>query len=200
MDKVEAMKILKDFHDKSALFSVRTALETLHPELAESEDEKTRKRIIALVNAHGQGMYKDDMLAWLEKQGKEDSFIQQAYEQGYTEGKRIERKHWIEKQNFSEDYNSIDPQFGKPIEQNPAEWSEEDKKIINGITSYLCTHDSCELDGFNKWYDWLKSLKERITWKPSDEQMKVLDSVIDEYDGYPEFDSLVSLKNDLRKL
>ena len=34
----------------------------------------------------------------LEKQGKEDSSIQQAYEQGYTEGKRIERKRWIEKQ------------------------------------------------------------------------------------------------------
>lgn len=37
-------------------------------------------------------------------------------------------------------------------------------------------------------------------WKPSDEQMSALDAVIDEYNGYPEFDSLVSLKNDLKKL
>lgn len=43
MDKEEAMKILKDFHDKSALFSVRTALETLHPEFAEPEDERIRR-------------------------------------------------------------------------------------------------------------------------------------------------------------
>ena len=34
----------------------------------------------------------------LEKQGKEDSSIQQAYKQGYIEGQRIERKSWIEKQ------------------------------------------------------------------------------------------------------
>jgi len=46
-------------------------LQDLFPELCESEDEKTRKRIIALVNAHGQGMYKDDMLTWLEKQGEQ---------------------------------------------------------------------------------------------------------------------------------
>lgn len=46
-------------------------IEVIFPELKESEDEKTRKRIIALVNAHGQGMYKDDMLSWLEKQGEQ---------------------------------------------------------------------------------------------------------------------------------
>ena len=44
----------------------QSLMEGIFPELAESEDEKTRKRIIALVNAHGQGMYKSDMLAWLE--------------------------------------------------------------------------------------------------------------------------------------
>ena len=44
----------------------QSLMEGIFPELAESKDEKTRKRIIALVNAHGQGMYKDDMLAWLE--------------------------------------------------------------------------------------------------------------------------------------
>lgn len=47
---------------------------------------------------------------------------------------------------------------------------------------------------------WLKSFKEKYTWKPSDEQMSALDDVIDVYNGYPEFDSLVSLKNDLKKL
>lgn len=46
MEKKEAMKILKDFHDKSALFSVRTALDTLFPELKESEDERIRKELL----------------------------------------------------------------------------------------------------------------------------------------------------------
>ena len=44
----------------------QSLMEGIFPELQESNDEKTRKRIIALVNAHGQGMYKDDMLTWLE--------------------------------------------------------------------------------------------------------------------------------------
>lgn len=74
MDKAEAIKILKDFHDESAIFSVRTALETLHPELAESEDEKVRKTLIRVLNENvGNGIEKygaklEDALAWLEKQ------------------------------------------------------------------------------------------------------------------------------------
>ena len=48
--------------------------ETIFPELKESEDdESTRKRIIALVNAHGQGRFKESMLVWLEKQGENSS-------------------------------------------------------------------------------------------------------------------------------
>jgi hypothetical protein len=47
-----------------------TVADYIFPELKESEDEKIKKRIIALVNAYGQGMYKDEMLAWLEKKGE----------------------------------------------------------------------------------------------------------------------------------
>ena len=49
MEKKEAMKILKEFRDKSALFSVRTALDTVIPELKESEDEKVIKTLIHIV-------------------------------------------------------------------------------------------------------------------------------------------------------
>ena len=81
MDKEEAIKILKDFHDKSALFSVRTALHTIIPELYESEDERIRKELIDAIN----GLWdndalpmplsvkrKDAWLAWLEKQGEKN--------------------------------------------------------------------------------------------------------------------------------
>ena len=80
MEKKEAMKILKDFHDKSALFSVRTALDTIIPELRESEDEKIKNRLIKLIKMSsevgGFALHKweaDELLAWLEKQGKETS-------------------------------------------------------------------------------------------------------------------------------
>ena len=73
MEKETAMKILKELHDNS-LFSNRTALETIIPELKESEDEKIRK---ALVRFHKStididGIKGADILAWLEKQGNID--------------------------------------------------------------------------------------------------------------------------------
>ena len=73
MTKETAMKILKELHSKS-LFAERTALETLIPELKESEDEKIRK---ALVRFHKStididGIKGTDILAWLEKQGEQN--------------------------------------------------------------------------------------------------------------------------------
>ncbi len=81
MKKETAMKILRELHDK-ALFSERTALETLIPELKESEDERIRKELIDAIN----GLWdndalpmplsvrrKDAWIAWLEKQGEKNN-------------------------------------------------------------------------------------------------------------------------------
>lgn len=99
MEKEEAMKILKDFYDKSALFSVRTALDTVFPELKESEDERVKKELIELISCmHDADPRKERWLAWLEKQGNVNALIQEAAEKSYTEGMRVERKRWLEKQ------------------------------------------------------------------------------------------------------
>ena len=49
---------------------------------------------------------------------------------------------------------------------------------------------------------WLKSIKSRITWKPSDEQMEALDDFI--YAKYPNIEKhgaiVKSLYQDLKKL
>ena len=78
MTQEEAIKILKDFHDESALFSVRTALETLYPEFKESEDEKVRKALIEMVRDRtgdelwvDYNVHKEEVLVWLEKQGEQ---------------------------------------------------------------------------------------------------------------------------------
>ena len=73
MDKQEAIKILKEFHDKSAAFSVRTALETVFPEFNESEDERIRKAIINIFATHKDyevyfGVSVEDIRVWLERQ------------------------------------------------------------------------------------------------------------------------------------
>lgn len=66
----EALKVLHKYDGANIMFT-QDLKEEMFPELAESDDERVRKRIIALVRAHGQGMYKDEMLAWLEKQGEQ---------------------------------------------------------------------------------------------------------------------------------
>ena len=67
-------------------------------------------------------------------------------------------------------------------EQKPAEWSEEDERIIDTIVSVLGQYiDYKAVSGtgsgyatprYNKEIDWLRSL--RPSWKPSEEQMEAL--------------------------
>ena len=78
MEKKEAMKILKDFYDKSALFSIRTALDTVIPELKESEDERIRKELLNAFQESEDSLYmvltphrRESFITWLEKQGSE---------------------------------------------------------------------------------------------------------------------------------
>ena len=98
MTQEEAIKILRETHD-NALFSVRTALETICPELAESEDERIR---IALVNEISgwsdvykmfQYAPKDKVLAYLEKLKEPiDPFDTKLFQDGVKEGRRLERE------------------------------------------------------------------------------------------------------------
>ena len=67
--------------------------------------------------------------------------------------------------------------------QKPAEWSEEDEKMMDSIINELgqhyktCTSRDCpsasySFKAYQKEIDWLKSL--RPSWKPSEEQMEAL--------------------------
>lgn len=96
----------------------------------------------------------------------------------------------------------------KKIEQKSAEWSEEDEKILNGLISSLVRieantrTDSTSINyTFPREIAWLKSLKERYAWKPSDEQMDSITCAVWKMKESACYDSeLVSLFNDLKKL
>ena len=87
MEKETALENLRRLCDK--LSSVeRTALETLIPELAESEDEKIRKDIITFIEQAIYAGYviiskerKEKWIAWLEKQGKYETIWKPTKEQ-----------------------------------------------------------------------------------------------------------------------
>lgn len=103
MEKKEAIKILKNFHDESALFSVRTALETLYPEFKESEDERIRKELLehcinrrdgkqVCVDASDYRRWAD----WLEKQG--ESYTKRDVDDAWLKG-MCDAKRELEKQS-----------------------------------------------------------------------------------------------------
>lgn len=89
--------------------------------------------------------------------------------------------------------------------QKPAAWSENDEKYIYNIHYYL-EHPHL-LGKSNKhivieMIDWLKSLKERYTWSPSDEQMKALNAInaTGGISYVEQGQELINLFNDLKKL
>lgn len=88
-------------------------------------------------------------------------------------------REWRKYQSDAEDgYKVYEPnnlELVCEIKQKPVALSEEDEKntnsIIDAIKSVYCTE---ALDGtydFEKIFAWLKSLKGRIYWKPSEEQI-----------------------------
>lgn len=65
----------------------------------------------------------------------------------------------------------------KLYKQKPAEWSEEDKNFMYDTLNNLTELKDRYGDGYGnvgKCIDWLKSLKNRYSWKSSDEQMDAL--------------------------
>ena len=66
-------------------------------------------------------------------------------------------------------------------EQKPA-WSEDDENRINRLIAYFEDKESFTAEDDVVYANWLKSLKDRVQpqsqWKPTDEQMKILNEVL----------------------
>ena len=86
--------------------------------------------------------------------------------------------------------------------QQKQEWSEEDEIKIKSIIAFLKSPSLCAMDGNKGIIDanikYLKLLKDRYTWKPSDEQMDYLRRAINYYPFEPDY--LEGLYEDLKKL
>ena len=120
----------------------------LFPELAESEDERIRKSLISYLHGLGEFDYPD-------KKTYHDWL------------------EWLEKQDNNQHvWNDKDEKI----------WEELIEEVIDQLDSVPAPdcrdkEDSKVLKRLNKWLNWLKSLKQRYTWKPSKEQMKVCKEV-----------------------
>ena len=113
---------------------LREAIETLIPELKESEDERIKNFLIGKFREIGEVWHEystKDIIAWLEKQGEQKSA-----------------------------------------------WSEEDEiRFESTLHRMEIVGNGCAFGQLKDDIEWLKSLKERYTWKPTEKQLQVLDSV-----------------------
>jgi hypothetical protein len=91
--------------------------------------------------------------------------------------------------------------------QPKQEWSEDDEEMFNEIIIDLKALKNRNIGeagkaAYQREIDWLESLRPQSHWKPSEEQMRVLDLAIrcGINRGTTEETTLVSLFNDLKKL
>ena len=86
------------------------------------------------------------------------------------------------------------------LREKNAAWSEEDMSKVQRICKYLNEAKKyyADITEVRECMDWLKSLEDRYTWKPSDEQMNDLKIAIDSFTF--EKDYLQELYEDLKKL
>ena len=158
---------------------LKATLERIFPELKESEDEKwIPKEIIKYLKEKGD--FRSCWIAWLEKQGEQKI-------------KTPEESLGID----SDTYNKIVDEciYG---EQKPASWSKEDEKQARQIERIV--HDGCTQKLQKQIADWFESLKERYTWKPSEDQMNTLEYYMHTLICNEHKEVLFGLYADLKKL
>ena len=135
--------------------------------IEESEDEKIKQELIEYHKA-------------------------QAFLDGKTNNKHVKFVAWLEKKGEQKPYGQreecLDCQMNyageckgicalKRNKQKPTEWSEQDKENLYHIDA-LIKDSSLEVRRQEYLSNWLKSLKERYTWRPSEEHIHWLIWVI----------------------
>lgn len=167
-------------------------IEYKYPELKESEDEIVMAEIIAFIEQsihRGGGTpipqeQENRWLAWLEKQSEQKPASKlQVSEKLYEHIRNtcacisdaLSSKTLVDVNDYLEQADA-DAQSAFDMieqgEQKPA-WSEEDESNFNSAIYYIRREPYRECD-VEPIVDWLKTLKEKYTWKPSEEQMTAL--------------------------
>lgn len=144
----------------------------------ESEDEKIRKELIThcrntrCVTEEGAERI-SKWIAWLEKQGEQKPVIKMKTPEESLGVSSNEYNKFVDECIYGDDKSTWSKPELKEKEQKPSEWSVEDILMLSSCIEIMLTVDSTE-----EQQNWLKSLKDRYTWKPSDEQIEILEMVL----------------------
>ena len=79
----------------------------------------------------------------------------------------------VQQQEFVKSLESLQDKV-----QSKQEWSEEDERNLQGIIDEIEANKNqapdYDIKTYNRFLNWLKSLKPQSQWKPSDEQLNAL--------------------------
>lgn len=191
------------------------------PELKESEDEKIRESLLEYLHtlpnhyAHS-GVCAPEWIAWLEKLGGHAKFIN-----GIQVGDKVTRNEdgvlvnlsqlkRVAKKDEKQGEQKSNPCDGcinrkgcincengelREVEQKPA-WSEEDEENLTNCIEAINLNYK-----WDNMVDWLKSLKDRYVWKPSESDILLLERIANGKSNPQDFQaSLGGLIGKLKKL
>lgn len=213
----EAIERAESIYNETAIPSATTKgiCTYIFPELKESEDEMMIQYFKDLATFdkadelyEKYGFSHKDAIAWLEKQGEQkllyvndnakEMFIK-ALERVEEQNKKGYKLTDCDKNSWWEDFKAYTSCI---IEQKPA-WSEEDEEIYR---KFICAMraSACGFPEEEKFVEqvdnWFKSLKDRYTWKPSEEQMNTLEYYMHTLICNEHKEVLFGLYADLKKL
>lgn len=167
MTREEAIEKLREWYflddDK------REVLETLIPELKESEDERIRKALIGIISNYvdNSNTFKPKMLAWLKKQGEQKSeWTQEDSSMQLMLMRDIEQVSFISKEGKDERImwlNKLDDRFHQGINDvQKLKWSDKDEENYNSLDIVLFEDKNMPKEKYWEIINWLKSLKQRM--------------------------------------
>jgi len=186
----EAIERAKALYDNNQPISgSNVIIDNIFPQLKESKESKDEmiRRVIRgwiytqPASFFDNGISKEEILAWLEKQGEQKETL-------CDKCKKAQPSH------SCQDITALGRcALEKQGEQKPA-WNEEDENLFRCAIDAVEQESKVRADGCldeevgEMVINWLKSLKERYTWKPSKEQIMALRWVLNHipYDSHKE--------------
>lgn len=168
-------KILKEaLNNESLPFEVTRWIEEQFPQLVESEDERVRKQIKMFIIAHSRNESNnkiDSWLAWLEKEGKKESYASETmnekgdFDNGFTRMMDKEQKQLAKGEDYGIDgvYAAIDIL----------------KKTFGKVDGYETDDGKLEHECAISAVEQLSKQKKTAEWSEEDEGM--LKSILNEY-------------------
>ena len=209
----EAMQLAKEWYeDKSTNQKEKVLLESMYPQLKESDDERIRKKIIELVKKHSVNTERCQMEDWLEKQSEskwseeDEEMVNETiyFINEFQKSNKCKDEEDMQNSVTCENWlKSLKPQ--SYCEYNPY------KVTIKSILEMCARYDNtltCDKQDFLdnvrvKCKDAIEydNLHSQDYWKPTQEQMDLLYWVKENrvFD-YADREILRSLYNDLKKL